>query len=52
MSLLLRCQLIYTFSAFFVSGQTVVGVAVAFAVVVIPGDAAFADAALAEATVG
>ena len=52
MSLLHRYQLIHAFSAFFVSGQTVAGVAVAFVVVVMPGDAVFADAALAKATVG
>ena len=52
MSLLLRCQLNHAFSAFFVSVQTVAGVAVVFAVVVMPGDATLADAALAEVRVG
>ena len=51
-SLLLRCQLNHAFSAFFVSGQTVAGGAVVFAVVVMPGNAALADAVLAEARVG
>ena len=51
-SLLERCQLNHAFSAFFVWGQTMAGVAVVFGVVVAPGNVALAAVALAEATFG